>query len=44
LIAPTRSSVLVDPTLAERVDLIEFVWTGSVGIQPVLFLERHYLH
>ena len=26
-----------------RLELIEFVWAGDAGIQPVLYLERHYL-
>ena len=26
-----------------RLELIEFVWSGAAGIQPVLYLERHYL-
>ena len=26
-----------------RLDLIEFLWISDSGVQPVLFLERHYL-
>lgn len=29
---------------AERLDLIEFVWSGPVGIQAVLYVERRFLH
>ena len=29
---------------AERIRLIEFVWETGSGLQPVLFLERQFLH
>ena len=32
------------PSPSERIDLIEFLWAGPRGIQPVLFVERHYVH
>jgi hypothetical protein len=28
---------------SEQLRLIEFVWSGSTGVQPVLYLERHLL-
>ena len=28
---------------AERIRLIEFVWETSLGLQPVLYLERQFL-
>lgn len=29
---------------SERVVVIEFLWRGSGGVQPVLYLDRCYLH
>jgi hypothetical protein len=28
----------------ERVTLIEFVWPGRTGVQPVLYIDRQWLH
>jgi hypothetical protein len=29
---------------SERVRLIEFVWVSPTGVQPVLLIDREYLH
>jgi hypothetical protein len=28
----------------ERVTLIEFMWPGRTGLQPVLYVDREWLH
>jgi hypothetical protein len=39
---PVDRRPLDPPT--ERIRLIEFLWVGSAGIQPVLMVDREYLH
>ncbi len=35
---------MTGPMPTQRVDLIEFLWASPRGIQPVLFVERRYVH
>jgi hypothetical protein len=32
-----------EPQASERITLIEFMWTGETGAQPVLLVEREWL-
>jgi hypothetical protein len=41
-----RRTTLPDMTgapVAERIVLLEFLWEGRAGTQPVLYLERRFL-
>ena len=33
-----------EPDTCERITLIEFLWTGAAGSQPVILVAREWLH
>jgi hypothetical protein len=37
------AEVRIELDVTEHIDILEFLWATPAGIQPVLYLERHYL-
>ena len=42
--SPTTPATPSADAVSERIVLIEFLWAGSAGEQPVVYLDRSYLH
>jgi hypothetical protein len=40
---PRRPKKAPEPATSERVTLIEFMWFGAAGAQPVILVEREWL-
>jgi hypothetical protein len=40
---PRRPKKAPEPPTSERVTLIEFMWFGAAGAQPVILVEREWL-
>jgi hypothetical protein len=40
---PRRPKKEPEPPTSERVTLIEFMWFGAAGAQPVILVEREWL-
>lgn len=44
VVRPTREHGALDDATTEVIRVIEFLWIGSQGVQPVLMLQRELLH